>query len=75
MLALKCSSTGTFDSLPLRKLATSVPAANEMLEEIGAAFAGGIPTPDRFIELPLSEAVAVYRKVNADSSEKIVLTP
>lgn len=52
MLALQCSTTGTFDSLPLRK-----------------------STPDRFIELPLSEDIAANGKGNAGSSEKIVLTP
>jgi NADPH2:quinone reductase len=46
-----------------------------MLAQIGAAFAGGIAAPSGFIELPLSEAVAAYRRVSKGSSEKIVLIP
>ncbi|GHA16111.1 quinone oxidoreductase family protein [Oceanisphaera arctica] len=46
-----------------------------MLEQIGAAFEGGIPVPGGFIELPLSEAVAAYHRVNEGGAEKIVLIP
>ncbi|WP_417545992.1 quinone oxidoreductase family protein [Marinobacter sp.] len=47
----------------------------KMLERIGAAFEGVLPIPDEFTELPLSEAVAAYNKVNEGGSEKIVLIP
>ncbi|MFP2769796.1 quinone oxidoreductase family protein [Oceanisphaera sp. KMM 10153] len=46
-----------------------------MLEQIAAAFEGGIPVSDGFIELPLSEAAAAYHRVNEGGSEKIVLIP
>jgi hypothetical protein len=46
-----------------------------MLEKIGAAFEAGVPVPGGFIELPLSEAVAAYRKLSEGGSEKIVLLP
>lgn len=47
----------------------------QMLTQIGAAFADGIPVANDFIELPLSEAVAAYHRVNAGDSEKVVLIP
>lgn len=47
----------------------------QMLTQIGAAFDGGLPAPEGFIELPLTEALAAYHKVSAGGSEKIVLIP
>jgi NADPH:quinone reductase-like Zn-dependent oxidoreductase len=46
-----------------------------MLENISAAFEGAPPVPEGFTELPLSEAVTAYHKVNEGGSEKIVLIP
>ena len=46
-----------------------------ILKQIGAAFEGGMPAPDDFIELPLSDAVTAYHQVNEGSSRKIVLIP
>lgn len=46
-----------------------------MLTQIGAAFDAGLPAPEGFIELPLSEAVAAYQQISEGGSEKIVLIP
>lgn len=59
----------------VNSLLYSLEECARMLEQIGAAFEGGIPVPDDFIELPLSEAVAAYHRVNEGGSEKIVLIP
>lgn len=47
----------------------------QMLRQIGAAFEGGLPVPNGFIERPLSEAIAAYHQVNEGGSEKIILIP
>ncbi len=59
----------------VNSLLYSLEGCARMLEQIGAAFEGGIPVPDSFIELPLSEAVAAYHRINEEGSEKIVLIP
>lgn len=46
-----------------------------MFEQISAAFEGALPIPEDFTEMPLSEAVAAYHKVNEGGAEKIVLIP
>ena len=47
----------------------------EMLEPIAEAFdTGEIPPPNPVKEVPLSEAVEVYRSIEAGSNEKIVFT-
>lgn len=46
-----------------------------MLECISTEFGDAMPMPGVFTELPLSEAVAAYHRVNEGSSEKIVLIP
>lgn len=47
----------------------------KMLEQLTEAFEGKLPIPESFTELPLSEAVAAYRRVNEGGAEKIVLIP
>ncbi len=46
-----------------------------MLEQISDAFEGALPIPEGFTELPLSEAVAGYHRVNEGGAEKLVLIP
>jgi NADPH:quinone reductase-like Zn-dependent oxidoreductase len=59
----------------INSLLYSLEDCARMLKQIGAAFEGGIPLPDKFIELPLSEAITAYHMVNEGGSEKIVLIP
>jgi NADPH:quinone reductase-like Zn-dependent oxidoreductase len=59
----------------INSLLYSLEDCAKMLERISAAFEGDLPIPDDFTELPLSEAVAAYHKVNEGGSEKIVLIP
>lgn len=47
----------------------------KMLEQLSEAFGGKLPIPESFTELPLSEAVAAYHRVNEGGAEKIVLIP
>lgn len=59
----------------VNSLLYSLESCAQMLTQIGAEFDNGLPIPDGFIELPLSDAVAAYHKVNEGGSEKIVLIP
>ncbi|WP_417522273.1 quinone oxidoreductase family protein [Marinobacter sp.] len=59
----------------INSLLYSVEDCARMLEQIAEEFDGDLPIPDHFTEMPLSEAIAAYRKVSEGSSEKIVLIP
>ena len=59
----------------VNSLLYSLEECARMLEQIGAAFEGAFPPPRNFIELPLSDAVPAYNKLNEGGSEKVVLTP
>lgn len=59
----------------VNSLLYSLAECAQMLTQIGAAFDAGLPVPEGFIELPLSEAVAAYHQVSEGGSEKIVLIP
>ncbi|MBK1886636.1 quinone oxidoreductase family protein [Marinobacter sp. DY40_1A1] len=59
----------------INSLLYSLEECATMFEQIGAAFEGALPIPEDFTEMPLSEAVAAYHKVNEGGAEKIVLIP
>ncbi|WP_298450425.1 zinc-binding alcohol dehydrogenase family protein [uncultured Marinobacter sp.] len=59
----------------INSLLYSLEECATMFEQISAAFEGALPIPEDFTELPLSEAVAAYHKVNEGGAEKIVLIP
>jgi NADPH:quinone reductase-like Zn-dependent oxidoreductase len=59
----------------VNSLLYDVDACAAMLEPIAEAFdRGEIPPPKAVTEVPLSEGPAVYRAINAGSTEKIVFT-
>lgn len=59
----------------VNSLLYSLEVCARMLRQISAAFEGGLPVPNRFIERPLSDAVAAYHQVYEGGSEKIILIP
>ena len=59
----------------VNSLLYSLETCAQILKQLSEAFDRGLPVPRDFIELPLSEGVAAYQKVNAGASEKIVLIP
>ncbi|MGO1501143.1 MAG: quinone oxidoreductase family protein [Marinobacter sp.] len=59
----------------VNSLLYSLEECARMLRQISAAFEGGLPVPNRFVERPLSDAVAAYHQVYEGGSEKIILIP
>lgn len=47
-----------------------------MLEQFGSAFdQGTLPAPQGLLEVPLSDGVAHYRRIDAGTSDKVILIP